>query len=294
MTNFSQRSSGPLAAGNVWNLADLERRFGDAGTAGELTSTLVGKHYRELLDEMVTIVDHQWSSERQRGLVRGFLLTGPPGTGKTTLAQALAYEASRRQDKHGGTASLAVIDGSEIARARYGESESRIREIFERAQLGFSGPSDRTVLLFDDVESILMARGTSHAREWHFSQDSVFFHAVDALDSSRVIVVMTSNRPDLVDAAIRDRFMEFVVNYPGADVLVEIAKSLATKDGVVDVDHVVLQVRDAADAGHIRSLRDVERYFLQVRLASVLGRPSLSENRGSRPDVQDVVSWDSK
>ena len=97
-----------------------------------------------------------------------------------------------------GEVVLALIDGGELARSRYGESEQRIREVFNRAQKGFNKPGQRSVILFDDVESILMARGSGNAKEWHFSQDSVFFHSVDELDTSRTVLFLTSNRPDLV------------------------------------------------------------------------------------------------
>ena len=154
-------------------------------------------------------------------------LVGAPGIGKTSLAMRVAYELNLRFQPDSpdapadGSVVLALIDGGDIARSRYGESEERIREVFTRAQKGFTDPSQRTIVLFDDVESILMARGSSNAKEWHFSQDSVFFHMVDELDTSRTAVFLTTNRPDLVDDAIRDRFLSYSLGTPDADLLVE-------------------------------------------------------------------------
>ena len=91
------------------------------------------------------------------------------------------------------------------------------------------------MILFDDVESIFMARGSQHAKEWHFSQDSVFFHAVDELDTSRAVVVLTTNRPDLVDDAIRDRFLTYRVDYPDAETLVQVALKLAAQQQFRDL-----------------------------------------------------------
>ena len=82
------------------------------------------------------------------------------------------------------------------------------------------------MLLFDDVESIFMARGSQHAKEWHFSQDSVFFHSIDELDTSRSTIVLTSNRPDLVDDAIRDRFLSYVVDYPDLETLIQMIEQI--------------------------------------------------------------------
>jgi SpoVK/Ycf46/Vps4 family AAA+-type ATPase len=115
-----------------------------------------------------------------------------------------------RQDGQDGDAAI-LLDGSQIARVKYGESERRIREIFHAAQTGLGTPGQRTVLIFDDVESILISRDSQHAKEWHFSQDSVFFHVIDDLDTSQTVEVLTSNRPDLVDDAIRDRFLEYEI-----------------------------------------------------------------------------------
>ena len=64
----------------------------------------------------------------------------------------------------------------------------------------------RTVLLFDDVESLFMARSASAAKEWHFSQNSVLFHSLDELDTSHTAVVLTTNRFDLLDEAVRARY----------------------------------------------------------------------------------------
>lgn len=253
---------GPLAAENLQHFAALDEQFG--------SNDIVGARYFSVLHELAQIVEHQWRSGIRRGLIKGFFLSGPPGTGKTTLARRLACELGRRFD--GEPPVLALVDGSEIARSRYGESEERIRDIFAHAQSGFTAPGQRTVLLFDDVESILMARGSEHVKEWHFSQDSVFFHAVDELDTSRAIVVLTTNRPDLVDDAIRDRFLEYRIDYPGAEILVEVALKLAAEQQFTDLAlaRLAKRLRKAVAAGEVKSLRDVQRFVIRQYIADVL------------------------
>ena len=279
-----------IAAKNILSFADLREQFGDGGKDGTHSANdIIGEPYLRLLAELTQIVAHQWRSGVRRGLVKGFLLSGPPGTGKTTLAKRLAYELCRQFG--GGDAAeddasvvLAFIDGAEVARSRYGESEERILDLFAHVKAGFTAAGQRSVILFDDVESIFMARGSAHAKEWHFSQDSVFFHAIDELDTSRAVVVLTTNRPDLVDDAIRDRFLTYNVDYPDADTLLQIALHVAAQQQLPpdQLGRLEGHIRAAMQAKTVRSLRDAQRVVVQQYVKDLLGAPSLAQT-GSLP-----------
>jgi SpoVK/Ycf46/Vps4 family AAA+-type ATPase len=270
-----------LSAGNVIPFEKLSLLFGGTDDTGVVRgSEMVGDRYQNLLQEIAAITEYQWRSGMTRGLVKGFMLSGPPGTGKTTLAKRLAYELGRRfETEDEPPVALAFIDGGEISRSRYGESEERIRDIFLHARSGFTAQGQRSVLLFDDVESIFMARGSQHAKEWHFSQDSVFFHSIDDLDTSRATIVLTSNRPDLIDEAIRDRFLSYVVDYPDLDTLLQMVQQIPAIEQLSGTQQTTLKndLIAAVKNGTVRSMRDGQRFAMRHFVAKLLKKESLAQ-----------------
>lgn len=120
---------------------------------------------------------------------RGVLLSGPPGTGKTLLARALAHECA---------ASFHLINGPEIISKWHGESEANLRRIFEEARA--AAPA---VVLIDEVDSIAPDRSrVNHNHEAVLV--SQLLTLLDGLvDRGQVVVIATTNRPELVDPALR-------------------------------------------------------------------------------------------
>jgi len=134
---------------------------------------------------------------------RGVLLHGPPGTGKTRLAQAVANES----DAH-----FLLINGPEIMGSGYGESEKRLREVFEEA--GKSAPS---IIFIDEIDSIAPKRTQVHG-EAEKRLVAQLLTLMDGLQSrSNVVVIAATNRPDAIDEALRrpGRFdREIVIGVP--------------------------------------------------------------------------------
>ncbi len=134
---------------------------------------------------------------------KGVLLHGPPGTGKTRLAKAVANESD---------ASFFTINGPEIMGSAYGESERRLREVFEEAAK--AAPS---IVFIDEIDSIAPERSGSPG-EAEKRLVAQLLTLMDGLNTkSNIVVIAATNRPDAIDEALRrpGRFdREIVVGVP--------------------------------------------------------------------------------
>ncbi len=120
---------------------------------------------------------------------RGVLLHGPPGTGKTLIARAVAGETD---------ANFISISGPEIVSKFYGESEQRLRQIFDEATK--SAPS---IIFIDEIDSIAPKR-EEVSGDLERRVVAQILSLMDGLSSrGEVIVIAATNRPNALDPAIR-------------------------------------------------------------------------------------------
>ncbi|ANY18727.1 ATP-dependent zinc metalloprotease FtsH 3 [Tsuneonella dongtanensis] len=134
---------------------------------------------------------------------KGVLLHGPPGTGKTRLAQAVASES----DAH-----FITINGPEIMGSAYGESEKRLREVFEEA-----AKNSPAIIFIDEIDSIAPKRSQvpGEAEKRLVAQLLTLMDGLEA--RSNIVVIAATNRPDAIDEALRrpGRFdREIVIGVP--------------------------------------------------------------------------------
>ena len=134
---------------------------------------------------------------------KGVLLHGPPGTGKTRLAQAVANESE---------ASFFTINGPEIMGSAYGESERRLREVFEEA-----AKASPSIVFIDEIDSIAPKRGQVQG-EAEKRLVAQLLTLMDGLQArSNIVVIAATNRPDAIDEALRrpGRFdREIIIGVP--------------------------------------------------------------------------------
>ena len=151
----------------------------------------------EAKDELTEIVDFLKNPDRYGRLggriPRGVLLSGPPGTGKTLLARAVAGEAN---------VPFFSMSASEFIEAIVGVGASRVRDLFKKAK-----DASPSIVFIDELDSIGRSRsagqvggGGGDEREQTLNQ---ILTEMDGFDQSTdVIVIAATNRPDILDAAL--------------------------------------------------------------------------------------------
>lgn len=185
---------------------------------------------------------------------KGVLLHGPPGCGKTLLANALVEETG---------AHIAIINGPEVMSKKGGESEANLRQTFEEALK--KAPS---IIFMDEIDSIAPKRDQVQG-ETEKRVVSQLLTLMDSLKpSSNVIVIGATNRPNVVDSALRrpgrfDRELEVVT--PDEDGRLEILK-IKTRDMKLAPDVDLFQLaRDTH--GYVGA--DIQQLTLEAALQCI-------------------------
>jgi len=132
--------------------------------------------------------------------VRGILLSGPPGCGKTLLARELSRLLGAREPQ--------IVNGPEILDKFIGEAERRVRELFQPAEREYDEVGDASalhIIILDEMDAIARKRG-SMTSDTTGVRDSVVNQLLAKMDGVKacpnVLVVGLTNRPELLDPAL--------------------------------------------------------------------------------------------
>ncbi|XP_053921065.1 ribosome biogenesis protein SPATA5 isoform X2 [Cuculus canorus] len=201
---------------------------------------------------------------------RGVLLYGPPGTGKTMIAKAIANEVG---------AHVTVINGPEIISKFYGESESRLRQIFAEASLR------RPSIIFIDELDALCPKREGAQNEVEKRVVASLLTLMDGIGSEgsegQLLVLGATNRPHALDAALRrpGRFdKEIEIGIPNAQDRLDILQKLLKK------------VPHSLTAAELVQLADSAHGYVGADLAALCkeaGLYALRRALGKRPNLLD-------
>ncbi len=236
---------------------------------------------RKLVEDVRTIIIEPKLEERSYA-VRGLLITGPPGVGKSVLAEAIANELRMKV--------LDLAPGS-YRSMWYGATEKILQAIFSK----LSGRKDVMVLL-DDAEFLSSRVHTRH--EAHVSEISTFLKILQSKD--RPLIVATANNPNMIDPALlRPGRLDAVVvmGYPSREFRELSVRKLVSKYGIkISEDMINTIVRGT-------------RWFTQaeldalIRLASMKGKGTITEesyewarkrfniDERERERLQEFIRW---
>ncbi|NXY13313.1 SPAT5 protein, partial [Atrichornis clamosus] len=202
---------------------------------------------------------------------RGVLFYGPPGTGKTMIAKAIANEVG---------AHVTVINGPEIISKFYGESESRLRQIFAEASLR------RPSIIFIDELDALCPKREGAQNEVEKRVVASLLTLMDGIGSEgsegQLLVLGATNRPHALDAALRrpGRFdKEIEIGIPNAQDRLDILQKLLRK------------VPHSLTAEELTQLADSAHGYVGADLAALCkeaGLYALRRALGKRPNLSDT------
>lgn len=131
--------------------------------------------------------------------VKGILLFGPPGCGKTLMARQIGKMLNAREPK--------IVNGPEILNKYVGESEANIRKLFadaEDEQKRLGANSGVHIIIFDEIDAICKQRGSmTGSTGVHDTVVNQLLSKIDGVEQlNNILVIGMTNRPDLIDEAL--------------------------------------------------------------------------------------------
>jgi transitional endoplasmic reticulum ATPase len=190
---------------------------------------------------------------------KGVLLIGPPGTGKTLLAKAVASEAN---------AYFVSINGPEIMSKYYGESEAKLREIFEEAKK--NAPA---IIFIDEIDAIAPKREevTGEVEKRIVAQ---LLTLMDGLqERGQVIIIGATNRPEAVDPALRrpGRFdREIYIGMPDKNARKEILQVHTRSVPLCTEEDVKERICDPNDIVNIDDIAEMTHGYTGADIAALV------------------------
>lgn len=253
-TNIASLTRNDAALASLLHEQEPERRITDLvlpAPVRQVSNNLIEEHHRR------DLLRSHGVEPRHR-----ILLVGPPGSGKTSLAEAIATELM---------VTLLTVRYEGLIGSFLGETASRMDTLFSAVRVR------PCVLFFDEFDAIAKERGDTHETGEIKRVVSSLLLQVDRLPS-HVIVIAATNHPELLDRAVWRR-MQLRVELPAPTRAgkIEWLNAWSARTGV----RFGLELRTVADRLGAISYAELEEFALDVQRRSILSGPD--------PDVRSVT-----
>jgi len=236
----------------------------------------------EAKDEVQEIVEFLKDPARFRTtggrMPKGVLLVGPPGTGKTMLAKAVAGEAK---------AHFYSLSGSDFVELYVGVGASRVRSLFKKARE--TAPS---IIFIDEIDALGRKRssGDGGSQQEHDQTLNALLVAMDGFDSEAAVVVFgATNRPDTMDRALLrpgrfDRQVSLSLpDLAGRIAILQVHAAAVKLDASVDLEHIAKGTPGFSGADLANLLNEGAIHAARHRRASV--------TTADLDEARDKINW---
>jgi proteasome-associated ATPase len=138
--------------------------------------------------------------------LRGILLYGPPGCGKTLLARVSVWSMAQVHGTEIMDSAYIFVKGPEILDKWVGNTEAEIRNLFERGRRHYREHGYKAILAIDEADAILPQRGTRRSSDVSDTIVPMFLGEMDGIDDQQTrenpLVILMTNRADILDPAV--------------------------------------------------------------------------------------------